>query len=256
MTSDSRFKAVIVDDEPDAIEVLKGLIEEYCTEIAVIGTALSATDGLKLITEHSPDILFLDIQMPGNSGFDLLKNLLTQSFRIVFVSAHADHAVEAFKYHAMAYLLKPVSALELREAVSRVTADIVLDKKQDYTSMLTVLENQLTKRVAIPTGLGSRYFKPDEIIRIEAAKSYSNIFTVESEKPILVSRNLKQFQDLLSSYPFIRVHNGHLVNGNHIREYMRQDGGTLILSDGFSILVGRSYRKAITDFLDDHIESI
>lgn len=241
--------AVIVDDEEDAIEVLTEALQSQCPEIDVLASASSAQEGLKALELHDPDILFLDVQMPKGSGFDLLKKAPQRSFRTIFVSAHASHAVEAVKFHAMAYLLKPVSGDDLREAVDLCTESIDNDSAYDYEALLENIPQSSSKRIAIPTGSGYRYFEPGEIIRVEAARSYSNVHTIDSPKPLLVSRNLKQFDNLLTSRGFMRVHNAHLVNTTCIREFKRQDGGTIVLSDGQSLLVGRHYRQHVVDYL-------
>lgn len=248
--------AIIVDDEKDAIEVLQDTIRSHCSEVVVIGSASSAQEGLELLDEKQPDILFLDIQMPRESGFDLLRNATSDSFQTIFVSAHESHAVEAVKFHAMAYLLKPVGATELCEAVQLVRESSLEESRSNHEALLFNLQQNTSKRIAVPTGKGHRYFDTDEIIRVEAAKNYSNVYTTESPKPILVSRNLKQFENLLSQRGFVRVHNAHVVNVGHIREYTRQDGGGIILSDGLALLIGRRYREGVLASLRQRSESL
>ncbi|MGD1848522.1 MAG: LytR/AlgR family response regulator transcription factor, partial [Salibacteraceae bacterium] len=194
-------------------------------------------------------LLFLDIQMPKKTGFDLLREIKTPNFQTIFVSAHESYAVEAVKFHAMAYLLKPVMAMDLVEAVKLAEKAIEEATFPHYTALMLHFHPDLPQRIAVPTGAGHQYFAMDEIIRIEASKSYSNIYTTDSEKPILVSRNLKQFDQLLTSQGFQRVHNGHLVNLRHIKAYLRQDGGGIVLSDGFEITIGRHYRKVVMEVL-------
>lgn len=250
------LRAVIVDDEHDAIEVLLDVLKTYCPEIDVVGTSRSAQEGLKVIHDTKPDLVFLDVQMPRDTGFDLLKNVKEGSFQTIFVSAHENHAIEAVKFQALAYLLKPVGAIELIEAVNRVKEAIESENKVDYKALVDEWTHPTLKRIAIPTGGGHRYFELEDIIRVEASKNYSNVFTRESNKPILVSRNLKQFELLLTHRGFLRIHNAHLVNSQHIREYIRHDGGVILLTDGLKLVVGRHYRNQVVDYLNKSSDSL
>lgn len=244
-----QLKTVIIDDEPDAVEILQDLILENCPELEIVGVGHSVREGKELLAELQPDVVFLDIQMPGGTGFDLLRQTEQLAFKTVFVSAHENYAIEAIKFHAMAYLLKPVAIDELKEAVQMVKDEILGQIKADYEALLHNLGGASDKRIAIPTGKGHRYFETREIIRVEAAKNYSNVYTTEDSKPILVSKNLKQFELLLAKYGFLRIHHAHLINPYHIREYARQDGGSVVLTDGENIYVGNSYRTIVVDYL-------
>jgi two-component system LytT family response regulator len=250
------LKAVIIDDELDAIEVLTGLINENSTNLEIVGTANSVQDGVALVNTAKPDVLFLDIQMYGETGFDVLKQTEYKDFHTIFVSAHESYAIEAIKFHAMAYLLKPVCVDELQQSIQLVKDEMLEQVKADYDDLLNNLNYSSDKRVAIPTGKGYRYFEPREIIRVEAAKNYSNVYTTDSSKPILVSRNLKQFELLLSKFGFLRIHHAHVVNLSHVREYIRQDGGYVLLTDKLTILVGKSYREALIQQLENFSEGI
>lgn len=241
--------AVLVDDEQDASLLLTDLLSEYCPQVEVVATATSVYEAFELIEQRQPDLLFLDIQMPKKSGFDLLREIEQPAFQTIFVSAHESYAVEAVKFHAMAYLLKPVMAMDLVEAVKLAEKAIQEAALPQYDALMHHFQPDVPRRIAVPTGTGHRYFEMDEIIRVEASKSYSNIYTNQDKKPILVSRNLKQFDLLLAEQGFQRVHNGHLVNLRHIKAYLRQDGGGIVLSDGFEITIGRHYRKVVMEVL-------
>jgi len=253
---DQKLKAIIIDDEKDAIEVLIDMLKENCPEVEILKTAPSYEMGISLLKIEQPDIVFLDIQMPGGTGFDLLRSVNSKSFHTIFVSAHENYAVEAVKFHAMAYLLKPIGSLELKEAVNMVSEKIREKISVDYNSILKNLQFMVPQRIAIPTGGGERYCDVKDIIRIEAAKNYSNIYINETNKPILVSKNLKHFENFLAKYGFIRVHNTHLVNPAHINEYIRQDGGSIVLSDQSEIFIGRHYRKEVIKVLQSISEEI
>ncbi len=256
MKDTQKLTALIVDDEEDAIEVLIDLLSESCPQVEVIATARSAADGLKALEDLSPQILFLDIQMPRNRGFDLLSNARSKNFQTIFVSAHANHAIQAVQFHAMAYLLKPVGAIELIEAVQKAEQAIQENEVKSYEGLLHNVSPRIAKRIAIPTGSGQRYFELRELIRITGENNYSNVYTTESEKPIVVSKNLKHFERMLEHYGFHRVHKAHVVNRQHIREYYKQDGGGIVLSDGFSIAFGRHYRQSVIALLQSMSFSI
>lgn len=249
MRKGEKIEAIIVDDELDSIEVLIDIIRDSCPTIELVGVAQSVDEGIKLIDSKDPQLVLLDIQMPGKTGFDLLKANENRQFHTIFISAHENYALEAIKYHAMAYLLKPIGAEELCEAVEEVKTEILKDKVVSYAELLQHLTAQSEKRIAIPTGGGHLYFKPDEILRVEAAKNYSKVFTTSSSKFIMVSKNLKQFENLLSNYGFIRIHHAHVINPRHIREFVRQDGGAVLLTDGTSVFIGNSYKDQVLEYL-------
>ena len=254
--NDHKISAIIIDDEKDAIEVLISLLKECCSEVHILDVASSFEAGQQLLNTTRTDIVFLDIQMPGGSGFDLLRSVDSKLFHTIFISAHENHAVKAVKFHAMAYLLKPIGLLELREAVDIVKEKMAEKIMVDYNAILQNLYSIVPHRIAIPTGKGDRYCDVKDIIRIEAAKNYSNIYINESAKPILVSKNLKHFENILSKYGFIRVHNTHLINQTHIKEYIRQDGGSIVLSDKSIIYIGRHYRQNVVKVLQSISEEI
>lgn len=256
MILNQSIRAIIVDDEIDAIEILIDLIKESGHNINIVGTANSAKAGLLLLEKEKPDLLFLDVQMPGGTGFDLLSGADEKSFHTVFTSAHESYAIEAIKFHAMAYLLKPISLEDLTEAIIMVTEERIHKLTADYRALLQNIGLGGSKRIAIPTGSGHRYFEPREIIRVEASKNYSNVYVEGESKPLLVSKNLKQFEKLLSKFGFLRMHNAHLVNPQHVKEFIRKDGGSILLSDGLNLIIGPSYRQMVMDFLNNNSEGI
>ncbi len=250
------MNAVIIDDEKDAIEVLEGIIFDFCPEVNIINTASSIEQGVHVIYDSNPDLVFLDVQMPGGTGFDLLMGTEEKDFHTIFTSAHESYAIEAIKFHAMAYLLKPISLEDLSEAIVMVTEERIHKLTTNYQALLQNIGLGSTKRIAIPTGNGHRYFEPKEIIRVEASKNYSNVFIVGENKPLLVSKNLKQFENLLSKYGFIRMHNAHIINPQHVKEFIRKDGGSILLSDGLNLIIGPSYRQLVLDYLNKNSEGI
>ena len=234
------LRAVIVDDEPDAVEFINSIITEYCPEIKVAGTAHNAAEGVAEIQEVKPDLVFLDVEMPHGSGFDLLGSFPNKTFDVVFITAFNHYAIKAIKFSAIDYILKPINISEFRRAV-----DKVLKKREDkdyrtlsYEALLENLKGGFPSKLAIPTSEGMEYLETKNIIRIEADRSYSWFYMVDGIK-YLVSRNLKEYQELLSDQNFFRPHNSHLINLIHVKKYVRHEGGYIIMSDDSSVPVSR-----------------
>lgn len=237
------LKTIIVDDEPDAVNFIDSIVREYCPKLEVVGKASSAKDGSKLIIEKTPDIVFLDVEMPHGSGFDLLANFPEKTFEVIFITAFNHYAIKAIKFSAVDYILKPININEFIQAV-----DKVIDKRSNHSnrggSFSALLENvrsTLPGKLAIPTSEGMEYLNTKEILRVEADRSYSWFFLTDRRK-ILVSRNLKEYQELLSDRNFFRTHNSHLINLEHVKKYIRHEGGAVELIDGSQVPISRGKR--------------
>jgi len=237
------LKTLIVDDEADAVNFIRSIIQEYCPKLEVIGTASTVMDGVKMILEKQPELVFLDVEMPHGSGFDLLAQFPEKLFDVVFITAFNQYALRAIKFSAADYILKPINISEFIEAVEKVT-----DKRSrgfrniNYNDLLDNLKSSLPAKLAIPTSEGMEYLNTKEIIRIEADRSYCWFFICDGKKH-LVSRNLKEYQDLLSERNFFRSHNSHLINLEFVKKYVRQEGGYIEMTDGSQIPVSHIKRE-------------
>lgn len=231
-----QIKGLIVDDELSGRENLKTLIESYCTEIKIVGTVSSAIEAKNLITYLSPDVIFLDINMPVLDGFDFLESIDSSKFMVVIVTAHDEYAIRAVKAKAIDYLLKPINIKELQQTARRLMIQS------------TEVDNSSTHiaKVIIPVSYGFKVMKADEIIRLEADDCYTHIFTTR-EKKITISRTLKEFEAKVSSNCFFRVHKSHLVNLNHIKDYTKLDGGFITMTDEVTIQVSRRKREEFAE---------
>jgi two-component system LytT family response regulator len=225
------LQALIVDDELSGRENLKTLIETYCPEIKVLGTASSAVEAKQMVTALSPDVVFLDINMPLLDGFDFLESVDSGKFMVVFVTAHDEYAIKAIKAKAVDYLLKPLNIKELQQAVRRLVDN----------SINTPVSNNVEK-IILPVTHGFKVTNVDEIIRLEAEDCYTHVFTTK-EKRITISRTLKEFENNVSEAHFFRVHKSHLINFSHVKDYSKLDGGSITMSDGTKVEVSR--RKAM-----------
>lgn len=240
----TKIRTVVVDDEPDAVSFIRSLIDEYCPELAFVGSAGSAIEGIRLINEVHPDLLFVDVEMPHGNGFDLLARFPQKDFSVVFITAFNQYALKAIKFSAVDYILKPINIGEFIEAVAKVSAS----RKQasglqaNYLELLENLKSALPTRLAIPTADGMEYLNPHDIVRIEADRSYS-WFYLTGDRKYLVSRNLKEYQDLLGERQFFRPHHSHLINLEHVKKYFRHDGGYIEMADGSHVPVSRVKRE-------------
>jgi two-component system LytT family response regulator len=237
-----KLRTIIVDDEQDAVNFINSIIEEYCPSLEVIGKAFNVTEGVSCIEQNKPDLVFLDVEMPNGTGFDLLSNFPEHGFEVVFITAFNHYAIKAIKFSAVDYILKPININEFIEAVNRVTKKITEKNFQGGESLKILMENLRSShpsRLAIPTADGMEYLNPKDIIRIEADRSYS-WFYITGNRKILVSRHLKEFQDLLSDRYFFRSHNSHLINLKYVRKYVRREGGFIEMFDGSQIPVSRN----------------
>lgn len=245
------IKAIIVDDEVNNIENLQIIIKEYCTGIDVVATAQNVDDGIKAIDLHNPDLLFLDIQMPHKSGFDLLTALPKINFEVIFITAYDKYGIRAIKFSALDYLLKPIAIDEFKAAIAKAK-DKIEAKKQNLNieNLLKYLKagNRDTPKIALPTLKEIMYVKVTDIIRCEASNSYT-IFHLQNNEQVLVCKTLKEFADLLKHHNFIRTHQSHLVNMDAIKSYLSEDGGTLLLNNLQKVPISRQNRDMVKSAL-------
>jgi two-component system LytT family response regulator len=238
----NKLITLIIDDEPDAVEFISSIIGEYCPDLAVTGKAHNIKDGIQLIKEIKPDLVFLDVEMPNGTGFDLLTHFPDKDFEVIFITAFNHYAIKAIKFSAVDYILKPINIKEFIEAVNRVVHKRTTSSFRDNENFEALLENIKTAhptRLVIPTSDGREYLNPKEIIRIEADRSYS-WFYLSDKRKILVSKHLKEFQDLLSDRNYFRPHNSHLINLDYVKKFVRIDGGFIVMTDGSQVPISRN----------------
>ena len=232
------INTVLIDDEPKNIKVLKNMLSEFCPQIQLTGEAGNADTGKKIILEEKPQLVFLDIEMPYGNGFDLLNDLMPIDFEVIFVTAFDKYLLQALKYSALDFLLKPVNIEELKNAVKN--AEIRVHKNLINQQLNILLENfkkeSNLKKIAIPTVDGFDFISVSDIVRCEAMGSYTRVHFSNSQK-VLVSKPLKDYESLLPEDLFFRIHNSHLINLNYIKKYSRGRGGVVELEDGSVIEV-------------------
>ena len=238
-------RTVLVDDELDSILVLRKLLEVNCPEVEVVGEADGVLTALEVIERHSPDLLLLDVAMNNGNAFDLLNQLDTTNFQVIFVTAFDTHAIEAFKYSAVDYLLKPVHGNHLRMAIEKA---VQKSKDKGVADHLKVLLNNISalqlsqQKMALPTMTGLTFIFIKDILRLEAEGSYTTVHLSDG-KHIVTTRGIKEFEDLLPENLFYRVHNSHIINLNRVQEYQKGRGGHIVMEDNTSIEVAIRRRE-------------
>jgi two-component system LytT family response regulator len=242
---------VLIDDEADNNRILQRLLELYCPDVQVIGTAEGVETALELIREARPDLVFLDIEMAQGNAFDLLNQLMPISFQVIFVTAFDQYAIRAFKYSAVDYLLKPVDVEDLRRAVERVACRTT--EERSISQLRSMLENVrdlhfTQQKMAISTINGFSFITISHIIRCEAQGHYTNIH-LNTGECLMTTRNIKEYEDLLPDTIFYRVHQAHIINMQRIEKYQKGRGGYVIMEDGSSIEVASRRRQGFLDRL-------
>jgi len=243
------IKALIVDDEANNRENLKLALAEYCPEVNVIGEADSAITALDFLQTQEPDLVFLDIAMPLGNGFQFLESLSEVNFDIIFVTAFNQYAIRAIKFCAIDYLLKPIDALELKQAVNRVITNQAKKEQQQKLELLLSNMQQPAQKIALPQSDHVEFVKVDEIIRCKGEKNYTWFYLKDGRK-LLVSQTLKEYVTLLEDAQFFRVHQSHLVNLHQIKKYSRRDGGYVVMDDKEQIPVARNRKDTLQKLLD------
>jgi len=242
------IQAIIVDDEQHCIDRLANIItEQHKNKIEIVGTFLSVEEGISAIEILNPALLFLDVQIGERSGFDLLKHFSTINFKVIFTTAYDKFAIQAIKFSAIDYLLKPIDADELKTALDKVTEGISL---HDMRSMIEVLSKNMTssskqKTITIPSGNELVFLSTDDIIRCHSDINYTTIFKKDKQK-LVVAKTLKEFEEMLVEHNFFRIHNSDLINLSCIKSYNKGKGGSVILDDGTELEVSTRRKE---DFL-------
>ena len=245
------IRAVIVDDEPLGMATLENLIQDHFPYIKIVGKAGSVADGLRVLLETDPDLVFLDIAMSDGTGFDLLQQLPEEpSFALIFTTAFAEYAVKAFDFSAMNYLLKPISLEDLQKTMGQYHKQQRRDRLESLQVLIDTMQDRF-ERIALPTQNGIEFVEVEDIVRCEASGSYTEFF-LSDDRRIIVSRSLSNFEHLLPNTHFFRIHHKHLVNLQYIRRYVKGSGGSVILKNGDQLDVSvrrkEKFLQAVANF--------
>lgn len=240
------LKAVLIDDDQSNLSALTEKLIKHCPQVEIIAKCENGPDGINIIDNLRPDIVFLDIEMPVMNGFVLLQRLTYKNFELIFVTAYDHYAIQAIRYSALDYLVKPIEIDELKTAVAKAEAN---RKNRSSHLQLDLLLEQLHKkqpqRITIPTTDGLRFINISDIISLEASNNYTNIYVTANQK-FLVSRTLKDFEEMLPSETFLRIHHATIINKDHVEKYIRGDGGQVVMRNGNVLDVSKRKKS---DFL-------
>ncbi len=253
------IKVVIIDDEQDAVNSIELIINEYCPNVEIVGKAYSASEGRKEILKHQPNLVFLDVEMPRGSGFDLLEMMPDRNFEVIFITAYNHFAIRAFKYSAIDYILKPIDIDEFIEAVAKAEKRILENQSNSknnsggrYDVLMDNVKTPKPTKISVPTSEGQVYLEVQDISRIEAEGGYSILYTL-SEGKMLVSKNLKEFETTLEDNDFFRTHNSYLINLAYVKKYVIKDGGYILMTDNTMVPLSRRRREYFLEEMRKYI---
>lgn len=247
--------ALLIDDDSNLRNGMKGLLSMYAPDIAILGEADSVKSGIKAIEEHQPDVVFLDIQLGDGTGFDILEQIMLKqgsiNTHVVFITAHEEYAVKAFRFSALDYLLKPVDPEDLNAVIEKIKK--VLANNETFAHIDLLLENiskkvDKFKRIALSTAEGIHLFEVSDIIRLESQDNYTKFF-IQNNKPVLISKTLKEYEDLLSEQGFERIHQSHLINLAYLKSYIKKDGGYAVMADGSHLPISQRKKERLQELL-------
>ncbi|MEH6682443.1 MAG: LytTR family DNA-binding domain-containing protein [Sediminicola sp.] len=241
--------AIIVEDEANSREILRNYLAKYCKQVTLLGEAATVREGLDLLSRNSPDLVFLDVEMPFGNAFDLLDQIPERDFETVFVTAYQQYAMDALNHHAAYYLMKPISIDELIKAVEYVSE--IREREERLAN--TVLKPKVDKvdgKITIPQQDGFEVLNVAEIVYCKADDNYTEIYM--EKRKLLVSKTLKYFEEALSNFAFARIHKSYLVNVNEVMKYKKGKGGSVVLNNGKELLVSASRKHELLSYFESH----
>lgn len=243
--------AILIDDDNNLRNGMRAMLQRHQTEIAIIGEADSVKTGIETIEKLQPQVIFLDIHLTDGTGFDILEQMSWTKAHIIFITAHEQYALKAFKFSALDFLLKPVDPEELAKSIGKIALALKKNNSTDHIDLL--LENirkkvDNFKRIALSTSDGIHLFEISDIIRCESNDNYTKFF-IKDHKPLLISKTLKEYEELLSEHGFERIHQSHLINLAYLKSYIKTDGGYVIMSDNSKIAIAQRKRERLQELI-------
>jgi two-component system LytT family response regulator len=230
--------AILVEDERLSAELLQNMLKDHCPEVEIQGLAHGVDEAIDLITEKKPELVFLDIEMQTGTGFDVLQKVKGIPFKVIFTTAYDHYALKAIKFSAIDYLLKPIDVLELKDAVQKVSTTKSSDTENKLSWLLKNLSSAKNEdySISLSTMEGIEFVDVKSIIRLEANGPYTH-FYIKNNQKLLISKNLKEYEMLLTDHGFFRIHNSHIVNVREVKKISKADGGYAVMSDGSTISI-------------------
>lgn len=246
------MKTLIIEDEPQAITALKSELNYNCPELEIIGEASSINEGITKIKQLKPELVFLDIQLSDGLGFEILSTLKEYDFKVIFTTAYSQYAIKAIKFSALDYLLKPIDSEELIEAIDKIKK---IKKEDDILKIETFLSNIQTstnrKKIALQTTEGISIFEIESIIRCSAESNYTCIYFTNGKKQ-LFSKTLKELESILENSGFERIHHSHIINLEHLTNFINKDGGYVVMKDKSTVPVSQRKRAQLIEVINNY----
>jgi two-component system LytT family response regulator len=244
------IRTIIIDDEPRNIKLIAGMIRDYCPELEVVGSTDDLSDATQLIHSLQPSLLLLDIEFPSGTIFQVLERLPGRDFMIIFITAHNTYATEAFRQHAIDYILKPVTKEALMQSAKRAADHLRNKETTDVSKLAETLRLGLlhSRKIPLPSSEGILFIDEDDILHCEASGRYSIIY-LKGKKKLTVTKTLKEIEALLNSRQFFRAHHSHIVNLSAIKKYQHGRGGTVLLIDSSQVEVSPSRKEQLLEIL-------
>jgi two-component system, LytTR family, response regulator len=246
------LRAVIIEDEPRSRQTLADMVRFFCKNVEIIGEAENVKEGIELIRKEKPDVVFLDIQMPDGSGFKLLEEIGSINFDIIFTTAYDQFAIQAIKFSALDYLLKPIVQEDLMKAVKKAEDSKEKQSKQEHVDVLLgnlKKQSEEPPKIILSTAEKINVVTVDDILRCESDNYYTFFYFTNGNR-LLISKTLKENEELLKDHHFIRPHKSHLVNTKYIKGFLKHDGGFIIMSDGTNVPVSRRKKEAMVEIIN------
>lgn len=253
--------AVLIDDDENLRIGMKALLERFAPNIKIMGEADSVESGYEILNALMPQVVFLDIQLNDGTGFDILERLKQKNgeikANIVFITAHEQYAIKAFRFSALDFLLKPVDPDDLQKVIAKIHAEI--EKNNSFSHIDLLLENirkkvDNFKRIALSNSDGIHLFEINDIIRCESEDNYTKFF-IKNSKPVLISKTLKEYEELLSEHGFERIHQSHLINLNYLKSYIKKDGGYVVMLDDTHLPISQRKKERLQNILTKQLNN-
>jgi two-component system LytT family response regulator len=250
MNSEVKMTCSVVDDEVYAIETIRLLVGEYFPNITIIWTAQSYAEAMELLDNEQPDFMFLDIEMPGKTGFDLLRDFKKRTFEVIFTTAYGQYAIQAFKYSAVDYLLKPIDIELLKDAVNRLSSNRLDNKHLRYKALESNISSDFPTKIVVTTNDSYLYLKVNELVFVEGEGSYSSIFCVDGKK-YTISRSLGEMEVILNPKDFFRTHKSQIVAIEHVKSYNKIEN-YITLTNGIKAMLSRRKKQEFLDLMNQY----
>ena len=247
--------AVLIDDDSNLRNGMRELLAFYAPDITIVGEAEDVATGVDVMDKLKPQVVFLDIQLNDGTGFDVLEKIAAKNGKttshIVFITAHEEYAIKAFRFSALDFLLKPVDIDELEIVIAKIRETV--DKKDNYAHIDLLLENirkkvDTYKRIALTTAEGIHLFEVSDIIRCESEDNYTT-FYIKNNKPVVISKTLKEYEEMLSEYGFERIHQNHLINLAYLKSYVKRDGGFVVMTDNTELPISPRKKERLQELI-------